>query len=315
MTATWIGFALTAYWLHQRGGVRWRALLILAGYLGATYFLLGVGRGAVVGSIAALELRYLADATPVIVLTLGLLLLDVRRPTDSSSTPTVPQDPAARRTLLVQVGLCVALLAGAGLSTVQYVAFWHDDFDAKVYTRNVAAAAQPARPPRRGRMGACRRRQPAAHPRQLRLAGLPAPPPGPRGDVRHGPPGPRRGRHPPTCAGGARTGVPARTGQGLRLRRQGLRTDHRSRRTGRAQTRSSPHGGSRSTTSPAPTVRSAASFGDVEVRLPVLRGLHQFLARVEGPIDEVAFEGGDSGLVLCVDKVTVGKVQVWDEKQ
>ena len=37
--------------------------------------------------------------------------------------------------------MCLVLLAGAGLSTVRYVALWHDDYVAKVYTRNVAEAA------------------------------------------------------------------------------------------------------------------------------------------------------------------------------
>ena len=40
VTATWVGLALAAYVVHQRGGARWRALLIPAGYLAAIFVLL-----------------------------------------------------------------------------------------------------------------------------------------------------------------------------------------------------------------------------------------------------------------------------------
>ncbi|WP_165807254.1 hypothetical protein [Nocardioides currus] len=140
VTATWIAVALAAYRLQQRGGVRWRALVVLAGYLVAIFLLLGLGRAVIVGSVSALELRYLADATPVVVLTLGLLLLDVRTPHDSPATLSL--DRVRSPGVLVPVLMTAMLLAGAGVSTVRYVALWHADYDGKTYTRNVAASAQ-----------------------------------------------------------------------------------------------------------------------------------------------------------------------------
>ena len=56
-----------------------------------------------------------------------------------------------------------------------------------------------------------------------------------------------------------------------------------------------------------------ATFGGTEVRVPVMQGLHQYLTRGEGAIDEVVLDTGPSALGLCVDKVIVGKVQAWDE--
>lgn len=140
VTATWIVAALATYRLWLLGTARWRALLILAGYLLAIFVLLGTGRAVIIGDVSALELRYLADATPVAVLCLGLLLLEVRTPHDSPMSLTTSQLTAPR--VLVSVLVGAVLIAGAGLSTVRYVALWHDDYDAKVYTRNVAAGAR-----------------------------------------------------------------------------------------------------------------------------------------------------------------------------
>ena len=314
VTATWIGFALAAYWLHQRGGARWRALIILAGYLAATYFLLAVGRASVVGSIAALELRYLADATPVIVLALGLLLLDVRRPVDSARVPALPTEQASRRALVGRVAVCLVLVAGAALSTVRYVELWHADYEAKVYTRNVAAAAEvhdlhvvdvwvpeavvsPLRFPD-NYVSQVFRPIPAVHaatsgtdlqliddlgiPRRAEVA------PGVRSDAGpiEGCGYPVKGRPRTIALESPDHADPLESGWWIAI-------DYLAGADGVA----------------------TGTFGDLEVEVPVMQGLHQYLMRGEGPIDEVTLDTGASGIVLCVDKVSVGKVQVWDETQ
>ena len=312
VTATWVGLALAAYVVHQRGGARWRALLIAAGYLAAIFVLLAVGRASVVGSVTALELRYLADATPVIVLSLGLLLLDVRRPVDSPRSWVVPRDGAARRVLAWQVGVCLVLVAGAGLSTARYVALWHADFVAKVYTRNVAQAASlqdlevvdtwvpqdvvsPLRFPD-NYVSRVFRPLPAVHAstsgtdlQVIDDLGVPR-----RAEVVPGVasrPGPVDG-----CGflvkGGSRTIPLEATDEADPLESSWwIAIDYLASEDGEV----------------------TARFGGTEVRVPVMQGLHQYLTRGEGAIDEVVLDTGPSALGLCVDKVIVGKVQAWDQ--
>ena len=312
VTATWSALGLTAYWLHQRGGARWRALLILAGYLAAIFVLLALGRASVVGAVAALELRYLADATPVIVLTLGLLLLDARTPVESSRSLALPAQPRARRLVLVRLAVCLALVAGAGVSTTRYVALWHDDYVAKVYTRNVAEAARvrdlhvvdvwvpedvvsPLRFPD-NYVSRVFRPVPAVHastsgtdlqiiddrgvPRRAEVvpgvASLPGPVDGCGYAITDG--------SGPIALEATEDADPLEAGWWIAI-------DYLAGEDGVA----------------------TVTFGDTELRVPVMQGLHQYLARGEGPIDEVVLDTGKSGLVLCVDKVTVGKVQAWDE--
>jgi hypothetical protein len=214
----------------------------------------------------------------------------------------------------VRVGACVVLLAGAGLSTVQYVAFWHADFDAKVYTRNVAASARlhdvrvvdvwvpptvvsPLRLPD-NYVSRVFRPLPQVHAQTsgtdlqvLDELGIPR-----RAQVEPGlasRPGPVEG-----CGHAVKDTletidlVAPERGDPLESS-WWVAVDYLAGADGEV----------------------TATFGEMQVRLPVRQGLHQFLARGEGPIDEATFEGRDSGLVLCVDKVTVGKVQVWDETQ
>ncbi|MCD6641128.1 MAG: hypothetical protein LT071_14610, partial [Nocardioides sp.] len=74
----WVLLVVCIVWLARRGTAHWRALVLLGAYLAADLALLGMGRGFVVGTVSAHELRYLADAMPVITLCLGLLVLGVR---------------------------------------------------------------------------------------------------------------------------------------------------------------------------------------------------------------------------------------------
>ena len=77
--------------------------------------------------------------------------------------------------------------------------------------------------------------------------------------------------------------------------RQGRHANDRRSRPTTTPTRSSRAGGSRSTTWPARTVWSPRRSGDTEVRVPVMQGLHQYLARGEGAIDEVVLDTGPVG--------------------
>jgi hypothetical protein len=308
VTLTWIVAALAAYRLWQHGTARWRALLILGGYLVAIFLLLGFGRAVIIGAISAMELRYLADATPVAVLSLGLLLLDVRRTHDSPPSLTSSQLTTPR--VLVPVLITMILLAGAGLSTVRYVGLWHTDYDAKVYTRNVAASARlhdlrvveawvpadvvsPLRFPD-NYVSRVFRQFPNIHALTegndlaiLDADGFPQP-----ADVE---PGLESRRGPtPSCGYmivGKQTTIPLRQASGA--------------------------------APPDPTWWAAVDYiatGDGVLRatlggetrdFQVMKGLHRLLVRGEGQISATRLSVETAGVTLCVDQVRVGKVQVW----
>jgi hypothetical protein len=312
VTATWIGIAFTAYWLHQRGGAQWRALVILGGYLVAIYFLVAVGRASVVGSIAALELRYLADATPVIVLTLGLLVLEVRRPVDSAHVVALPRERDARRAFLGKTAVCLVLLVGAGVSTARYVALWHADYVGKAYTRNVAAAAQVRD------LHVVDQWVPEAVVSPLRvpdnyvsrvfrpLAGVHAHTAGTDLQIIDDLGYPRRAE----VVAGLRSAPGPVPGCGYPVKGV-ARTIELSGPDDAAPPESEWWIAIEYLASQDGTATATLAAREVEV--PVMQGLHQYLARGEGPIDEVTLDPGRSGLGLCVDKVTVGKVQAWDK--
>ena len=308
VTLTWIVAALAAYRLRQRGTAHWRALLILGGYLVAIFLLLGFGRAVIIGAVSALELRYLADATPVAVLSLGLLLLDVRRTHDSPSSVTSSQLRTPR--VLVPVLVTMILLAGAGLSTVRYVALWHTDYDGKVYTRNVAASARlhdlrvvdawvpadvvsPLRFPD-NYVSRVFRQFPNIHVLTegndlaiLDADGLAQP-----ADVE---PGVQSGRGPTPGCGypvvGRRTTISLRQPSGAEPLESTwwAAVDYIADRDGVLQ----------------------ATIGDETRDHQVLQGLHRLLVRGEGEIGKTTLSVETPGVALCVDQVRVGKVQVW----
>ena len=311
ITATWIALAVSAYWLHQRGRARWRALLVLGGYLLAIFVLMAVGRAVVVGSVAALELRYLADATPVAVLTLGLLLLDVRVPHHSPATVQLDGVDWRSRRGVVPLAVGGALLAGAVLSTVRYVGLWHADYDAKVYTRNVAASARfhdlwvadgwvptdvvsPLRTPD-NYISRVFRQFPSIHAvtegtdlSVLDELGIPHPA-GVDPALASLPGRPDRCAFP---VGTDPVEVPLDEGRGTEpLGTQWwVSVDYLSGQDAQLD----------------------LQVGDTRGEHRVEQGLHRLLVRGEGPVDQVVMRTASSDVALCVDEVRVGEVQEWE---
>ena len=122
--------------LRRRRGA-WRALVIAVPYVLLTWFLLAQARGAALGSFAGQELRYLADAAPVLTLCLGLAVLPLRGTAAARrATPTPARhrlSPAAGRSLVAVV--LAAVVLGAAVSNLAYARMWTAQFPAKAYVQ------------------------------------------------------------------------------------------------------------------------------------------------------------------------------------
>lgn len=134
----WVLLVVVVVVVARSRPVRWFALLIVAVQLATAYVLLARGRGGAAGGFAGLELRYLADSLPVVVLALGLWLLPLTdgRPAERRG-PVVLQVPRWSAKGWLAVALTLAVLGGSAVSSVRYAAFWRDDFPAKGYTETV----------------------------------------------------------------------------------------------------------------------------------------------------------------------------------
>ncbi len=117
----------------------WKALAVVVPYLGVDYLLAAFGRGAGLGTYVSLELRYLADAAPFLVVAGGLLLMQPLTDQHRRRAPSCPASPerpfsstGVRVTSLVACGLA---LAGAVYSTITYVGFWRE-YPARTFVDN-----------------------------------------------------------------------------------------------------------------------------------------------------------------------------------
>lgn len=127
---------LVALTLRRRRGA-WRALVVAVPYVLLTWFLLAQARGAALGSFAGQELRYLADAAPVLTLCLGLAVLPLRgsapagRGRRAAARPRL--SPVSGRRLVAVV--LAAVVVGAVVSNVAYARMWTGPFPAKAYVQ------------------------------------------------------------------------------------------------------------------------------------------------------------------------------------
>jgi hypothetical protein len=121
----------------------WRAFVVLLPYLAVSILLTASGRGAQLGGFAGLELRYLADAAPVLTLALGLFFLRTRDAEPGSDSAQTIERSAPRRRRTVAVCVTAAVLAGgAVVSNTAYLRFWTGDFEAKTYTQAVRDSSE-----------------------------------------------------------------------------------------------------------------------------------------------------------------------------
>ena len=139
VTVSWVVLLLGLVAVLRRRPRAWLGLVVVLPYLAVTYLLTAWGRGAVLGSFAGLELRYLADSTPILVLAVGLLAL----PLAERHTESPPATDNLRSGSHVIAGAVIAttLVGGAVWSNVAYAGFW-ESFPAETYVKNVTAESE-----------------------------------------------------------------------------------------------------------------------------------------------------------------------------
>ncbi|MBC7630268.1 hypothetical protein [Aeromicrobium sp.] len=129
-----------AYALHRSPLATIAAGLILAVHLGITFVGLALGRATQIGAGAGLLMRFLADSTPVVTLTLGLVIMGaagatIRPHEQQFSKLTRPRRVVASSTL-------AAVVLGAVTSTALYARNWHEDYPARAFVVNARDSLQ-----------------------------------------------------------------------------------------------------------------------------------------------------------------------------
>ncbi len=134
----WVVIVLVMAYIAARRSGTGRAWLLLWGYVLVDWVLLVTSRAPVVGDIAGLQYRYLADAAPVVALCLGLACLELR----GAESPSRPRE---RPLVLVKVPAlavvaCVATVVVMGvLSSISYTRGWEEGNASASFTRNLAS--------------------------------------------------------------------------------------------------------------------------------------------------------------------------------
>ncbi|WP_164477870.1 hypothetical protein [Nocardioides pantholopis] len=142
---SWVAIAALVAYLGMHRRRTGRVWLLLAYYVLASYLLLLVTRAPVVGSVAGLEYRYLADVACAVALCVGLLLLPALG-TDQGTEPR--PDPVLRWRLpqrYAAAGVALVLLGGV-LSTVGYARIWHTDNPGERFLRSAQEGLRDAGP-------------------------------------------------------------------------------------------------------------------------------------------------------------------------
>lgn len=146
VTTTWIILAvLVVDVVRRRRAAAW-ALGLLLGAVAVNVAMVSLARGDVFRGAAGLEVRYLGDLAPTLVVVVAFLAvpLEPRRP-PRHQPPLAPTQVvgAFSRFRVTLVGLSFAVvLTGAMVSNTQYVLNWHASYPAREYIENVVAQAQ-----------------------------------------------------------------------------------------------------------------------------------------------------------------------------
>lgn len=304
----WILVACTVTWLCARRLATPWALAVIAPYVAVTYYLTARGRG-MLGGYVGVELRYLADATPVITLAAGLLILPLigatRQPLGASRGPSLPRSRRGRALAGSIAGLAAL---GCVLSNVTYVVGWRD-YPQRSYVNSViqAARAKPLRvvdlPVPTSVM------LPVGHP--YNLPSMMFRPLGDRLSAQQsgtdlevlqsdGRPGTLV-----SAAGGARTAPGPVAGCGYPVRRTSV---------------SLPYSGAPQRWDWWAVVRYLSQYdgtltltaGGKTTAVPVLSGAHTYVLPGSGAVGKIKVEGS-AGNVVCVDSVTVGGLTAMED--
>lgn len=127
-----IAVSLLLIWLRRRGSLK--AWALLAGYLVMLLLLLYGSRAQSFGQSIGLEYRYLADASFIVALALGLAMMRLEGAPGSSTT----RDPpllARAVPLPIAATVVIAVAVGGVTSSITYAGYWHRDNAAEHYLK------------------------------------------------------------------------------------------------------------------------------------------------------------------------------------
>lgn len=148
-TPAWVGgilfgvLVLALALAIRRRVARAAPILVALAYLAVNFVLVARARAVYLGGGAGLELRYLADAAPVLCLCLGLAMMAPRSEEPAPPAASTPR-PDRRRELAAAV-VVVGLVASAAVSTTRYVGLWHADYPTRQFVTAVADQTRGAR--------------------------------------------------------------------------------------------------------------------------------------------------------------------------
>jgi hypothetical protein len=126
VAASWAVLVLGALLLARARRRTGRAWVLFGGYALGAYVLVLTTRAQLVGGVAGLEYRYLADSAGVLTLCVGLATMSVPGAVECSG----PRPAARSRWSLPNrpaLALLVLLVMSGAFSSVRYVRVWHDD--------------------------------------------------------------------------------------------------------------------------------------------------------------------------------------------
>ncbi|MFC7724506.1 hypothetical protein ACFQW6_05255 [Nocardioides sp. GCM10028917] len=146
VTLTWVVVATLVVHVVRRRRPASAALVLLLVAVTANTVMVSLARGEIFRGAAALEVRYLGDLAPILVLVVAFVAVPLeprRPPRHELGATSAPDAVPSSRPRVALIGLAFALvLGGAMVSSTQYVLNWHASYPARTFFENVVAQAE-----------------------------------------------------------------------------------------------------------------------------------------------------------------------------
>lgn len=153
VTITWVVLSLLLFRaVRRRPATAWVGVLFVIAVV-INVLMVSTARGAIFGKVLGLEVRYLGDLAPTLVLVVAVLATGLR-PTRAGAEAVEaglgarrgrrvePVELPSRRQVAVGAVVVIAALGGSMISNTKYVNNWHSDYPAREFFQNVVAQTQ-----------------------------------------------------------------------------------------------------------------------------------------------------------------------------
>lgn len=146
VTVTWVTLALVVVSIVRRHRAAAWALGLLLVAVVVNVVMVSLARGSVFRGAAGLEVRYLGDLAPTLVVVVAFLALRLeprRRLREGPAHLLTQVDrPLSRSGVALSTLSCAVVVVGFFVSSTHYVLNWHASYPARVYFENVVAQAE-----------------------------------------------------------------------------------------------------------------------------------------------------------------------------